>query len=86
MILPNITRVILQSNNARSYQNSIVPFFMHMLSISTGIFVSHYIHTEKGSDKGIVNGNFEKMMKIVRNYVDVGFNVCTLTQMFCTIN
>ena len=34
------TRVILQSENARSYQNAIVPFFIHMLSISTGIFFS----------------------------------------------
>ena len=40
-ISPYITRVIMQSDNAISYQNSIVPFFIHMLRISTGIFVSH---------------------------------------------
>ena len=32
-IFPDITRVIMQSDNARLYQNSIVPFFIHMLSI-----------------------------------------------------
>ena len=76
----------MQSGNARSYQNSIVPFFNNMLSISTGIFVSRCIQTETGSGKCMINGHFAKMMNIVHAYVDAGFNVCTPSQLACALN
>ena len=44
-ILTYITNVILQSDNVRSYQNSMMTFFIHVLRISTGLIVSCYIHT-----------------------------------------
>ena len=78
-IFPDITRVILQSDNARSYQNSIVPFFVHILSLSTGLFVSCFIRTDTGAGKGMIDGHFATMIKILRAYVDVVFNVYTLT-------
>ena len=64
-ILPDITMVILQSDNAILYQNEIVPFLIHMFSISTGLFVSHYIRTYIGSGKGMIYGHFTTMMKIL---------------------
>ena len=64
-ILPNITRVILKSDNAIFYQISIVPFFIDILIISTGLFVSYQIKTDTGSGKGMVDGIFLKMINIV---------------------
>ena len=55
-IFPRITSVILQSDNVRFYQNSIMTFFIHVRIISTGLFVSHYIHTYTGYSKGMIGG------------------------------
>ena len=85
-ILLDITSVILQSDNVRSYRNSIVPFFIYMLRISTGLFLSCYIYIDTEYGKGVVDGHFVKMMKIVRAYVDAVFNVCTPTQLGYKLN
>ena len=65
---------------------SFLPFFIHMLTTPTGIFVSNYNHTDTGSCKGMIYGFFLTMPKIVCVYVDMGLNVCTLTQLVCLIN
>ena len=70
--------VILYSDNERLYQNSIVPFFIHMISKSTGLFVSQYIHIETGSGKRMIGWLFAATINIVHAYVDVGFSVCTV--------
>ena len=57
MILSDITRVI-------SYQNSILPFFIHMLIISTGIFVSNFISKDTGYGKVLIDGHVVTIMKI----------------------
>ena len=74
-ILPHTTTLILHSDNTISYQNSIVPFFINMLRILTGIFVSCYIYTEIENIKCMIGGNFMEMTKIVHVYVDNIFNI-----------
>ena len=69
-ILPFITWVIMHSNNAISYQNTIVTFFIHMLRNSTGLFLSQYIHTEAGYGKGTIDGHFMMMKKTVFACID----------------
>ena len=44
-ILSDITRVVMQSDNTSLYQNAIVSFFIHISSISTGLYVSNYMNT-----------------------------------------
>ena len=85
-IFPYITRVTLQSDNTISYKSSIVPFFIHILVISTGLFVYCCIHTYTGSGEIIFNGCFATIMKISRAEIDTGFNVCILPQMVCALN
>ena len=70
----------------RSYQNAIVKIFIHILIISIGLFVSSCIYIKIGSGKGIIDGHFATVMKIVRAYVDAGFNVCTPPQLFFALN
>ena len=57
-----------------------------MLGKSTGLFVLRYINIETGTGKGMIDGNFAMMMKIVRAYVDMGFNICTPSQLVYTLN
>ena len=47
-ILPNITRLILKSGNVILHQNITVSFFIHIIRISTRLFVYHYINTDTG--------------------------------------
>ena len=63
-----------------------MPFFIRIISKSTGLFFYRYIHTETGSGRGMINGNFMTMMKILRAYVDAGFTVCTQTYLVCVLN
>ena len=78
--------MIIQSNKARLYKNTIVPFLIHMISKSTGIFAYQYIHIEIGSGKYMIDGKFAMMTNIVRAYVDVVFNICTPLQLVCAPN
>ena len=77
--------MILQRDNARSYQNAIVPFFVFVLIIFTGLFVSCYIHTDARAGKGIIYGLFAMMINIVCDYIDVVSNVCTLYHLLCAL-
>ena len=78
-VFPHITNVILQNDNVRFYQKSIVSFFIHVRIISTGLFVSRYIHTYTGSSKGIIGGNLATMINIVRANIYMVFNLCAMT-------
>ena len=64
-ILTDITRGLMQSDNYRSYKNSIVPFFIHVFIISTIRFVSHETFTYILASTGMIDGNFGTMIKIV---------------------
>ena len=74
--------MILQSDNARLYQNANVPFFINMLII----YFPYNIHTQKGFGKGMIDAYFTTMMKIVRAYIDTGLNSCNTSNMVCILN
>lgn len=83
--LPAIKRVLIQSDNARTYQNSTLPYFFPLISNSTGIFIERFIHTETVDGKGMIDNHFAVMMKRVRAYCDAGFNVSTPTQLVAAL-
>ena len=66
----DITRLILQSDYVISIRNSMVIFFILVISISAVLFVSGYIHTDTGACKVMVDRHFATIIKIIHAYVD----------------
>ena len=84
--LPGIEKVKFQSDNARTYSNALLPYFIPKLSESTGLHVKSFIHTETGQGKGLIDAHFATSMKKIHAYVDSGFNVCTPSQLIAALN
>ena len=79
--LPQIKKAIIQSDNAKTYSNAHIPYFIPYLSHSTGVFIESFIHTETADGKGPIDGHFAICMKLVHAYCDTGFNVATPSQL-----
>ena len=58
--LPFVEEIILQSDNAKSYQNHFLTIGIHLLNIQfrNRIFVCQYVHTETQGGKTIVDSHF----------------------------
>ncbi len=61
--LPNIDQIILQSDNAGCYQNTMLMLLIPYLSYAHGIEISRIIHTETQDGKSVLDAHFARSMQ-----------------------
>ena len=67
-----ISQIILQTDNAKSYNNSFLLCAIPLLNImyaSEGLCISEFIHTETQDGFTILNAHFARMMKFNQRYM-----------------
>lgn len=74
--LPHITSIVVQSDNASYYQNSLVAVVLPVLGAAYGLRVSRFIHTEASDGKSPLDAHFARAMKKAVSWVQQG-NSCT---------
>lgn len=78
--LPQVKRIVIQSDNASAYQNTLLPLLFPYLSVVHGILVSRFIHTETQDGKGVLDAHFARSMQVLRSWVREDNNCITPTQ------
>ena len=70
--LPFISSIILQTDNAKSYNNTFLLCAIPLLNIayaSEGLRIIEFIHTETQDGKTILDAHFARMMKFIRHFM-----------------
>ena len=69
--LPFINELVIQSDNATTYQNSHLVFRMHLLNIKmkNKIFISDFIHSEMQHGKTILDAHFPSSKRHLENFM-----------------
>ena len=78
-------KLIIQSDNAPNYSNATLRYAIYKLNQlyerEHEIFIETFIHTEPQDGKGLVDAMFSWLMRLVEQYVDMGYNVTTALQL-----
>ena len=71
--LPFVEEIILQSDNAKSYQNHFLTIGLHLLNIQfrNRIFICQYVHTETQGGKTIVDSHFGNCRRKLDMYMKI---------------
>lgn len=77
--LPHIKTITLQSDNATCYQNALVVLVLPFLSVTHGIQVSQFIHTETQDGKSVLDAYFARSMGVLKMWLKEGNNCVTPT-------
>ena len=70
--MPFVSSIILQTDNAKSYNNTFLLCAIPLLNITyqeDGLTISEFIHTETQDGKTILDAHFARMMKFVRQFM-----------------
>lgn len=70
--LPQLTNVMLVSDNAGCYQNSMLLLLVPYLSYAHGIRVSRIIHTETQDGKSVLDAHFARATQAIMDWVRAG--------------
>lgn len=80
--LASVKQILLQSDNAKCYQNNTLPIFLANLddrqSQRQGApRITGFVHTETQDGKGVIDAHFATAMRHILKYVDAGNDVDT---------
>ena len=70
--MPFVSSIILQTDNAKSYNNTFLLCAIPLLNITyqqDGLSITEFIHTETQDGKTILDAHFARMMKFVRQFM-----------------
>ena len=78
--LPHIKTIVLQSDNAACYSNTLLPLALPFLSKTYGLVTERFIHTKTQDGKSILDAHFATSGRILHAWVKEGNNCVTPTQ------
>ena len=84
--LPTVRNVHVLSDNAKCYQNNVLPVILHFIVASHGsLRLSPFVHTETQDGRSLVDAHFAIAMKYINSFVcNYGQNVTK--QLVCALN
>ena len=76
--IPTVRSFTLLSDNARCYQNDVLPVMLPFISKHHGLSISSFIHSEMQQGKSLIDAHFAPAMMHMNRYVNASrSDVCT---------
>ena len=88
--LPFVTNIILQTDNAKSYNSTFLLYAIHVLNVMykhKNLSIIEFIHTEIQDGKTLLDAFFATCMKFIQNYLAVAYEdnqvakICTAKEL-----
>lgn len=83
--LPQIDRVVLQSDNASCYQSAFASVMFPILGIANNITITRFIHSETQDGKSLLDAQFARAWAKVKSWARQGHNCTTPTELVAAL-
>ena len=83
--LPHVTKINIQSDNAKCYSNGALVFCLYLLCQTHKLELLSYIHTETQDGKGSIDAHFAVSMNHVLQHLHMGSNVVSPLELFSAL-
>ncbi len=68
--LPNVKKIIIRSDNARNYNNKLIPVIAPFIFLHYGIRLERFVHSETQDGKGPSDVHFATALRYVDKYIE----------------